>query len=182
MLTACTGCGGPLPEQQRRANPRKWCSERCRVKTYYQSNLEARRKASRDAHTPAPPVKWCALCAGPIRNRPDSRYCIATIECRRAAARDRASLRRARMAGVTHERFKSVEVYDRDGWVCQLCDEPVDQAARHPDPMSASLDHIIPIARGGSHTRANTQLAHLMCNILKGTKIGTSHSVTVGLT
>lgn len=34
-------------------------------------------------------------------------------------------------------------------------------------PLSASIDHIVPIAKGGSHTRENVQIAHLFCNIEK---------------
>ena len=40
----------------------------------------------------------------------------------------------------------------------------VDKDLMWPDPMSASLDHIVPLSRGGTHTLDNVQLAHLACN------------------
>jgi 5-methylcytosine-specific restriction endonuclease McrA len=46
----------------------------------------------------------------------------------------------------------------------------VDPRLRHPDPMRVSLDHVIPISKGGSHTYANTQCAHLLCNIQKNNR------------
>ncbi|GAB6983527.1 hypothetical protein JCM10369A_00510 [Nocardioides pyridinolyticus] len=30
----CRGCGGPLPKQKHQGNPRRWCSESCRVAAY----------------------------------------------------------------------------------------------------------------------------------------------------
>ena len=33
--------------------------------------------------------------------------------------------------------------------------------------MAASLDHIIPLSQGGTHTYNNVQLAHFLCNISK---------------
>jgi hypothetical protein len=65
------------------------------------------------------------------------------------------------------ESFKDREIFERDNWVCGLCGEPVDPDLRHPDPQSASLDHRKPIVKGGGHTRANVQLAHLRCNFRK---------------
>jgi 5-methylcytosine-specific restriction endonuclease McrA len=38
---------------------------------------------------------------------------------------------------------------------------------RHPHPLSATLDHIIPLLEGGTHTRQNAQLAHKKCNASK---------------
>ena len=32
----CAGCGEPLPVQHRAGNPRRWCSDACRVRTYRQ--------------------------------------------------------------------------------------------------------------------------------------------------
>lgn len=58
-------------------------------------------------------------------------------------------------------------VYKRDGWVCGICGEPVNKDLEYPDPESASLDHIIPLAAGGTHTWDNVQLAHLRCNVEK---------------
>lgn len=75
--------------------------------------------------------------------------------------------RRARLAGVGSEPFTRAEIAERDGWRCRLCGEPVDPELRYPDPLSQSLDHVIPIARGGPNTRANSQLAHLRCNLRK---------------
>lgn len=58
-------------------------------------------------------------------------------------------------------------VAKRDKWQCQLCGKKVNSGLVYPHPMSWSLDHVIPIARGGEHSYANTQLAHLLCNSRK---------------
>lgn len=54
---------------------------------------------------------------------------------------------------------------DRD---CALCGDPVD--AERFDRWRPSLDHRVPLARGGSHTLDNSQLAHLTCNCRKGAR------------
>jgi 5-methylcytosine-specific restriction endonuclease McrA len=36
--------------------------------------------------------------------------------------------------------------------------------------MGPSLDHIVPVSLGGTHTWANVQLAHLRCNVSKGNR------------
>jgi 5-methylcytosine-specific restriction endonuclease McrA len=61
-------------------------------------------------------------------------------------------------------------VYARDKWRCGLCHGKVNPKLRAPDPMAASLDHVIPISRGGSHTYANVQCAHLGCNVRKNNR------------
>lgn len=54
-------------------------------------------------------------------------------------------------------------IYERDGWVCQLCDGAIDfDATEHAD--RASLDHIVPQSRGGSHDPSNLRMAHVGCN------------------
>jgi len=52
---------------------------------------------------------------------------------------------------------------------CAICGKPVDFSRKYPDPMCATVDHIIPIAKGG-HPSAleNMQLAHFQCNRMKG--------------
>lgn len=65
------------------------------------------------------------------------------------------------------ESVTSAEIYERDGWICGICKDPVDPEAMWPDQMSASLDHIIPLAKGGAHSRENVQCSHWLCNSRK---------------
>lgn len=76
--------------------------------------------------------------------------------------------RRARLARV------SVGSVDLDAlWTgaCGICGSAIDPDLRAPDPMSRSIDHIVPISRGGAHAQANLQWAHLVCNIRKGARM-----------
>lgn len=57
-------------------------------------------------------------------------------------------------------------IFERDDWTCQLCHLPID-----PDEplgnFSASIDHIIPVANGGTDDVANLQAAHRWCNSVR---------------
>ena len=59
-------------------------------------------------------------------------------------------------------------VGDRDGWFCELCERHVDRDVKWPDPMSPSIDHIIPLSWNGPHRYWNVRIAHLGCNIRRG--------------
>lgn len=85
--------------------------------------------------------------------------------------RENYQRRRALKIGASAERIVNADVFDRDGWVCGICADPVDASVAWPDRASASLDHIIPLSRGGAHTFANVQLAHLGCNVEKGARV-----------
>ncbi len=55
--------------------------------------------------------------------------------------------------------------------ICAICGQPVDKTLRYPDPMAPTVDHIIPVSKGG-HPSAmdNLQLAHSCCNRAKSDK------------
>ncbi len=55
--------------------------------------------------------------------------------------------------------------------VCGICGRPVDKSLRYPHPLSPTVDHIIPVARGGSSDIGNLQLAHRCCNRQKSDKL-----------
>jgi len=74
-----------------------------------------------------------------------------------------------RRANGSVEKFHRRKIYERDGWACQLCGEPVDRTGLDMY-LRPSLDHIVPLSKGGTHTRANAQCAHWICNSLKGAK------------
>ncbi|WP_162606109.1 HNH endonuclease [Jiangella aurantiaca] len=68
-------------------------------------------------------------------------------------------------ANGPREVFSRDEIGDRDDWTCGICWGRIDRHLQDPEhPMMQSLDHIVPIARGGPHTRANVRITHASCN------------------
>jgi len=79
--------------------------------------------------------------------------------------------RRAARRTTSIETIEPLDIYQRDIWMCGLCDAAVDNELAYPHPMSASLDHVQPLSKGGTHTWENLQLAHLTCNLSKGNRV-----------
>ena len=56
--------------------------------------------------------------------------------------------------------------------VCAICGKPVDFNLKYPHPLSPTIDHIIPLAKGGHPSDIdNLQLAHRCCNRQKSDKL-----------
>ena len=115
-------------------------------------------------------ANWCTSC---VRRglRPD-RVVKLHLRWLQDSAERAQFARQARMRGarVSGPRFTSEDVFVRDKWVCHLCQAPVDDLLSGQDPWGPTIDHIVPIARGGLHSLENCQLAHRVCNSRKGTK------------
>lgn len=109
----------------------------------------------------------CATLVGIGRIRCDECWEKHARQARRAQRQKRRAVER----GVNAERIVAEDIYRRDGWKCGLCARPIDSRLTYPNPRSASLDHIVPISRGGDHVRANVQAAHLGCNLAKGNRV-----------
>lgn len=116
----------------------------------------------------------CMRCKEPFRRRVhyvkvevQSRYCSTQCLKRDQQA---ANLRGCRKRGRKDLRPLLSTIGARDGWVCQLCGEPVDARIIAPDKRCASIDHIIPLSRGGTNDAVNLQLAHYGCNSRKGNR------------
>lgn len=62
--------------------------------------------------------------------------------------------------------------------VCGICGKPVDFSLKFPHPLSATVDHIIPVSKGGHPTDINNlQLAHRCCNRAKSDKLELKQNV-----
>lgn len=162
----CPFCAAPLPPGYRSACPANECQKK-RAAAYareqYALNPEPHRKRVAEYREKLDPAiaaaereKWRAWLE---ENRDSDQFRLA-----RQASDAR---RRARKRGATVERFKHQEIFDRDNWRCGICGESIDSALKYPDPMSVSLDHIVPLARGGDHSRENTRASHLRCNVVR---------------
>lgn len=109
-------------------------------------------------------VVQCVVCGNDFTH-PRRGQITCSPQCRKTYSGKTGSHRsRAMYYGVDYERIDRVVIYERDAWTCGVCGDPVDPALDYPHALSASLDHIVPVSRGGSHTADNLQCAHLTCN------------------
>ncbi|MBP9987992.1 MAG: HNH endonuclease [Ruminococcus sp.] len=68
-----------------------------------------------------------------------------------------------------------IKLYERDYGICKICGKPCDLNDKYIDDKGTiicgdnypSIDHIIPVSKGGIHSWDNVQLAHRKCNTLK---------------
>lgn len=131
-------------------------------------------------------VRLCARCGAPFQvdtpGRPNkycSRECYAILlvefnKSRRVWANDaereaaKCRRRRAVKRGLPSEQYGILDIALRDGFDCSLCGEMIDFSLPPTDRMSPTVDHVIPISKGGPDLLSNVRLAHRVCNSIKG--------------
>lgn len=151
MPTPCVECGQPVL----RINGQ--------IRKFHDACRDQRRV--RRAAENTKPELICAWCQEPIVGRVRT-YC--SQECSKRAQTARKHVRRRGIRKATP--IPVSLIHSRDHGRCQLCRRPVSLRLSAPHPRSATLDHIIPLSRGGEHSRANVQLAHYGCNSSKGNR------------
>lgn len=61
-------------------------------------------------------------------------------------------------------KFITKKLIVEKGRICALCGKPIQR------DDEVSIDHIIPVSKGGATVESNLQLAHKSCNLEKGNK------------
>lgn len=98
--------------------------------------------------------------------------------CRRRAQYARSENRVKRAAQIDNS-ITLEKLYKRDSGTCWLCGGKCNYKDHRVDglgvfivgPTYPSIDHVFPLAKGGSHTWDNVRLAHHYCNTLKRDKV-----------
>jgi hypothetical protein len=182
----CAACGKTCEKRPDPRRPRRYCSLRCRTDDQYRDVREARpgtdlvhvgpvwprcdlpdrHPARADVPKRKPrvfvsgPCSWCRELFT-IIDQISARYC--SKRCLQAAQRERAG--RFKVPGSVR-----LSVYERDGWICQLCFDSVDRDLPSSDIWSATLDHIVCQSWTDvpDHSPSNLRLAHRWCNSVRG--------------
>lgn len=176
---ACEGCGGRL-QCGRVGRPYRWCPP-CwlavrKVREYEPRSLWVPYRCL-DCPTMIKPGyhKRGKLRCTPCRARREKVVTLAWIQANKELyleiQRAAGHRRRARLRGVGYEFFKNREIFDRDGWRCGICRRRISRRLRYPNPMAVSLDHKVPVVKGGPHSRSNTQASHAHCNNRKRARV-----------
>lgn len=141
----------------------------------------------------------CEICGKPYTVREYVESCgikyavdngVCSLECRkeklRRAKRIRRRVhkekrtenhcRRARKYGAAYDASITLKkLIVAKGLRCAICGGMCDlndhSWTDYAGPTYPSIDHIIPMSKGGSHTWDNVQVAHMICNSRKGDKI-----------
>lgn len=157
----CIGCG-EVSKQTSTGKYLRFCSTSCRVK-----------HSGRKAKAPIK-ARRCELCDREfLTNHPLKKYCSHGCRERikylnsKQKTRQRGHKKRCEKFGVKFQYINPKRVFARDRLICQICLAPCDPAAKFPDPASPTIDHKIPISKGGEHTIENLQCAHWACNAKK---------------
>lgn len=193
---ACQHCGSSFTRRKRPDDAALFCSKHCAGAARTKARMEAegvaalvRReraiyRAWAKRNRPAPVAgKVCRDCGASVRK--SAQRCEPCREAsaravklrarkspamRAARARAKAAYRARRRAAAI-ETFDPFEIFERDKWRCHICGIKTPKRLRGTYTDNApELDHVIPLAAGGEHSRRNTACACRKCNIAKGDK------------
>lgn len=169
----CRYCGKEFMPKTRGRKNTGFCCKHCAdnyrsaVKRYGSLENKPVKMVPKD-RTPKPTV--CHYCGKEFI--PSEHYRgFCSDECRRKAERKHDYKRKKERRRITGDydesRLNIQTVFNHNNGICQICGLPVPEICEENDDWAASIDHVIPISKGGSHTYFNSQLAHRICNSLK---------------
>lgn len=95
--------------------------------------------------------------------------CIAAMDVMDEVWREHGRGRRD--AACRAARRHRAAVLARDGHICGICGDPLDEA-------DVTIDHIVPVSRGGSDDPENLQPAHRSCNSRKHARLPGEYSLS----
>ena len=122
------------------------------------------RKAIRNGTAQVTHTRICKGCAYKFQTA-NSQRLFCSDECKAwQKSQQRRSFEKAKSKS-----FKA-NLYFKANGLCGICQEHLDTSLQYPDPMSLSIDHIIPKSKGGSDNNDNLRIAHWLCNIKRSNK------------
>ena len=152
--------------EQRRA----LAEERERIKAQREAEREAERLAKEQAK-----MHKCPVC-GELTTRP--KYC--SDDCARKAINAlHDHRRRIRISDAIVDTDISLKgLYNRDAGICWICGKECDYSDYTvvngvfiAGNLYPSIDHVLPLSKGGEHSWDNIKLAHRICNTKKSDKV-----------
>lgn len=133
---------------------------------YYWANPDAAREAVKKAYRLNPEVRREYAKQWRLRNlerakAKNKKWIINNPDKIKLLKQQYYGRRKAWKLGNGFERFSLTEILKRDGYKCHIC-------GRRVAKKNLSFDHLIPLSKGGAHTKTNIAVAHLLCNVKRG--------------
>lgn len=166
----CVDCGAAIGSRRRQRR----CSA-CDAAMARRANADKARDKARKRHADEARETTCASCGAvfcPLYGHSVASMCMPCADAKKASAKRAQRVRRkALQRGAQVETVDPIKVFERDRWRCHLCHgrTPANKRGSYHDD-APELDHIVPLAAGGSHSYVNTACACRRCNGLKNAK------------
>jgi len=141
-----------------------YCSRKCKDLARKEADKKSR-IAMKALNT-----RLCILCNKVIPPQAPSNKKFCSVKCSEKARGHTLNTQRRIRTNESIGSYRRFDIYQRDKWICQLCFKKVDEKLSAPNLMRASLDHVVPLSRGGNDSSSNVQLAHFKCNVSRGNK------------
>lgn len=124
----------------------------------------------------------CEICGGRYLTKNNGLTCsdICAEKYKRLKRREAKLTRRAVKKSAFVAPVSPRKIYVRDGFRCHICKGKLDMDAVAPHPESPTIDHVIPLAKGGTHEPANVAAAHFLCNSKKGDRVTGEQLMLIG--
>lgn len=165
----CPRCAAIEKEnRQREKDNRKRIAEEERVRKAEEKAKAAEEKEKAKLHE-------CPVCG-----RLTTRKLYCSKDCANKVNNKNNEIKRNRkIKGAMVDKDITLQrLYERDHGICYLCGEVCDWSDKEERDgviicgnSYPSIDHVIPLSRGGDHSWQNVRLAHRICNTKKGAKL-----------
>ena len=160
MTRLCDNCGKPFVAKHK---GQRFCNRACR----YVNALRKRHERNEEQFIPL--IRICPRCGKSFATTlqaQDKQYCSEQCRARDAAVRY-STRRKEQMQQAFVEPVGLRTTYRAYKGRCAICGLPVPQTTEASNQWAATVDHVLPLSKGGYHSKANCQLAHRLCNSLK---------------
>lgn len=167
----CDHCGKGF---QSARGPQRFCSYECRAR---QSSIDGNNRFKEKMKLVYPdgikrkPCEWCdEVLEVPVqKSLTQRRYHEAcSLEAQRARYRIKTTKRRTLQKP---NRISADQVVREYGDDCHICTQKIDLSLPRTSKQGLTIDHVIPLSKGGSDEMENLRPAHWICNNRKSDKL-----------
>ncbi len=167
IVTTCMACASTFTTRHAR---KKTCDDKCR------QDLQNRRKREKD-YGVDPGIdgkctvsfQHCLGCHDLVcsRRAGGRTYCPPCVDARRRWHDTKKNHKRRAAGQITISRQELVALR---GSKCHICRRKIDLRLDGLHPMGLTIDHLLPVSRGGTNDVSNLDVAHRRCNIARGNR------------
>ncbi|WP_058625782.1 helix-turn-helix domain-containing protein [Staphylococcus xylosus] len=193
VMITCESCGEEFEKHLNTSVEQKYCSENCKHRALRKRNPKPPKiencRYCNNSFISKYASQYCSdecrkLEAQRIKN---SKRKIRIVKCRDCSNRfvktnakilcgkctkdfNNIRMTRARQNGQFDADIDIYKLIERDGKQCYLCGDAVSFDCHYNSPKYPTIEHVLAIANGGTHSWENVKVACRDCNTRKGTK------------